>query len=1726
MKTTHAPVGYSMILSIFMLGSLAYSQQAPQQSVNAVEKRLRHTPPPIPLVRPQIITKHDNDLDGDCIEDELLTKLKTKKTKRAAAKDAKEAAEATKALGEKVMIELIFREQITQKQIDDFEGLGGEITHVYKSVSYGWNGFVPLEKIELLPNVLGATLVNLSEAKPVQLFLERATRTSRVRPIWGDGFAGSTSGFDGDPSITIGVIDSGIDGNHADLSGRQEFWQDYTSSASATPTDPNQHGTHVTGIALGTGASRGSGSGILQLSQKGKFGPLNGVNSYIASAFSLAPNQTNLTITASWVGGGNAEIGLYSRNKGDINASWAPPQAIGLSFSIVGSSPATLNINGFTASVSQEYTLYVKRNSTSMTNYAISCAATNQPQSTDGFNLLRGIAPECRWAGARALDSNGSGFNSHIGAAIDGLVSERINHNIRVINMSLGSINLDSSLRIKVNNAVANGIVVVVAAGNSGSSNGTIGDPGRAALAITVAASNDENRLTDYTSIGDTLAPDGTEDYKPDIMAPGGSQFFRGVMSTDSGTADSNDSSIGDFAANDYTNDIGTSMAAPVVAGSAALIVDALNQQNGFVWNTANSNHPLFVKMLLCATASESNQNREDNDLSKSPSLQRSNNGPTNGAVTYPVGKDPHEGYGIMNPDAAIQAIRLQHTIGTTQTGTLGATGATDNTTAQRVWARGVSLIASQTFRAELSVPTSADYDLYLYSATPSATGKPEILASSTTAGDLAEAFTYASPGTVPAFAPGSDSINAYLVVKKISGSGTFSLSTVGPRILLSTTVGQIQQNNSVDFSNSPSLVVGGSKTITFTIANGGYATLNSLAITKDGLNTSDFVVTGPTLTQLATGASTTFTVKFAPKANGYRTAQLHIASNDLGKNPFDFTVYGSANGPLLQVNGNGQFINSDSNPTLSNFTDFGIVALNNESLTRTFTVTNSGSVGLTVTSIVESPASTEFSNSAFSTTAIAPGASRNLSVTFDPTFVGVHSHTLNITANYVEPTVFKLRMQGTCSNPNILVSGNGNVIPDGTIVASTALHTDFGMAALTNEQIARTYTIQNNGQANLIITSITRSGVAAAEFTAGALFSPATGYSAMPATIPTGESRTFTVYFDPAALGVRNATLNINCNDPDTPIYNFAVAGTSSNPEIDIIGKGLSILDGDTTPTSIDGTDFGFGYSGGNPETRSYTVHNSGTASLILTGITMTGLQSSAFSASPQPTYQVIPVGGTFDFTVTFMPAVTGSNSATLNVLCNDPNEATYNYSIKGTGVLYQGVDPQFTSAFLGTSNYIFSAMPLPDGKILVAGGGAAKLSEYGSLDGAFSGVTTNGTFYNALQQSATAGQPSGAIIFIGAFTTVNGQPRNNIARVNMNGNLDTSYQPNVNGQIVGAALLPDNRLYIAGDFTAVDGVTRKYVARLLPDGALDTSFHFLGGNTGVQSVAVLPDGKLMLGGAGLDSSFQVPFVYRSGYCRLNSDGSYDSSFPLLNLPNTNGMVRCVASDPDGRTIIGGAFTNAGGFLLNRMTRLDSAGVVDWQYNPNVTGTNAIVMTISQQVNGWNIIAGEFTSVTGSSCKHVAQLSPGLPCGLIGLNNLNPTGTPGSITCVSNRADGRILIAGSFTAVGGVAKTNLAQIWQASSPESLTISQDRLTLTWARNWTGPEAQYVTFELWDQSTSTWIMLDFGSRVLPLGTWQLTLASPLPSTGRICARARTIGGMNCGSSALVEEVLDY
>jgi uncharacterized delta-60 repeat protein len=226
-------------------------------------------------------------------------------------------------------------------------------------------------------------------------------------------------------------------------------------------------------------------------------------------------------------------------------------------------------------------------------------------------------------------------------------------------------------------------------------------------------------------------------------------------------------------------------------------------------------------------------------------------------------------------------------------------------------------------------------------------------------------------------------------------------------------------------------------------------------------------------------------------------------------------------------------------------------------------------------------------------------------------------------------------------------------------------------------------------------------------------------------------------------------------------------------------------------------------------------------------------------------------------------------------------------------------------------------------DGTVLVQGGfstigavarnGLAKFNSDASLNLSFNpaGGVTNGSI------NAFAIQPDGNVIIAGSFTTNNPVSRQNIARVNQSGVLDSTFNAGYigGGSIQAVVLQTDGKVIVGGGFTSINGYSRLGVARLNTNGTVDTTFVLSPGiaNPTFDGISVLSDGKVMLWGA-----FSLGQNY-GGLVRLNPDGSNDGMFN----PQANGIVNAAAVQPDGKVLAGGYFSSISGTNINYLARL-----------------------------------------------------------------------------------------------------------------------------------------------------------------------------------------------------------
>jgi len=243
------------------------------------------------------------------------------------------------------------------------------------------------------------------------------------------------------------------------------------------------------------------------------------------------------------------------------------------------------------------------------------------------------------------------------------------------------------------------------------------------------------------------------------------------------------------------------------------------------------------------------------------------------------------------------------------------------------------------------------------------------------------------------------------------------------------------------------------------------------------------------------------------------------------------------------------------------------------------------------------------------------------------------------------------------------------------------------------------------------------------------------------------------------------------------------------------------------------------------------------------------------------------------------------------------------------------------------------------PDGKILLGRGAPGGLMRLRAVDG-----MRETSFQANLNEAvlAIARMEDGRILAGGRFTQANGQSRPRITRLHSTGELDLTFQPDAgaNLDVNTLALQPDGKVIIGGLFSSVGGQPRVRLARLNTDGSLDESFNAgLGPNAAVNALVVEQDGSVLIAG----EFTMVGSTLRARIARLKPDGSLDAGFDSGT--GANGSISALAARPEGGAYAGGAFTSFNGAPRTRVTRLHT-GVLLTQPQLSVSGYTVTVNT------------------------------------------------------------------------------------------------------------------------------------------------------------------------------------
>ena len=686
--------------------------------------------------------------------------------------------------GSSDLIDVIVITSDLNEKVIDFFNKYGMVEKVYERAITGFSG-----------KILGNWIYELAEFQDVvfiqPIFRHKKTTFMSTKAINVRSYVWDTLGYNGSGDFAIAIIDSGIDPTHpmtgpyygdANFSGKIVGWYDAVNG-STMPYDDDGHGTTIASLAAGNefdGLLDGSGRTTIRFVDLGwrfvNYGASTSddIEDYYLEEVVGSTENGKILVKIYWQDNSTQGSGTnhYGRVTGvKVYDSLGNPVAINTTI-------ANPVIVEFTANAFEPYFVRIPL----LFHFDGDDPAVNDGPGvvvwgyanlilshSDSHKRFSGIAPGAKLVGVKVLDRSGYGDTDDILNGFEWIIANRDKYHIAVATITFGSSYVDLATEIGVQNLVNHGIIPVVSAGNDGHDKNTINSPGNVDDVISVGASNtgwfDDLNVTDWSSRGpysiydnETIAQRNTS--KPDVVAPGGDFSEPSLICADLNDNDDTDIYVLDYNLwallgifrSDVTEDIfsndsvvsrGTSMSAGVAGGAVNLLVEALSNESWSNWNPSRENI-LRVKQILLLTAWEIYRAQEN-------------------AYTIDRGsKDVIEGYGLIQLDAAIEAVKNTISVGDEVTAYL-----TNTTFGKHVWASKVYLQAGTGYILEMDVPENADFDVFVWDQDPNTWGEPLLIGRSIKTGNADEGV---------AFSVDEDGYY-YITVKAVEGSGNFNLT-------------------------------------------------------------------------------------------------------------------------------------------------------------------------------------------------------------------------------------------------------------------------------------------------------------------------------------------------------------------------------------------------------------------------------------------------------------------------------------------------------------------------------------------------------------------------------------------------------------------------------------------------------------------------------------------------------------------------------------------------------------------------------------------------------------------------------------------------------------------------------------------------------------------------------------------------------------------------------------
>ena len=370
--------------------------------------------------------------------------------------------------------------------------------------------------------------------------------------------------------------------------------------------------------------------------------------------------------------------------------------------------------------------------------------------------------------------------------------------------------------------------------------------------------------------------------------------------------------------------------------------------------------------------------------------------------------------------------------------------------------------------------------------------------------------------------------------------------------------------------------------------------------------------------------------------------------------------------------------------------------------------------------------------------------------------------------------------------------------------------------------------------------------------------------------------------------------------------------------------------------------------------------------------------------------------------------------------------------------------IDPAFIPA-LEPGADVYAVAIQPDGKILVGGSfvatgsirvtNLARLNVDGSLDTTFNPATAVDLGY----VNSLAIQPNGRIVVGGDFYSSRSLNQGILTRLNSDGTEDSSFDYNlfIDSAVNAIVLQPDGKIVIGGLFVVVDFALRRNIARLNPDGTLDYAFDACvaaSDGSGASSLALQTDGKIIAAG---NFSFSTGTT-RTGIARLQDCGDLDPDYaPEPGVDSTNGVF-VVRLRPDNTLLFGGTFREYHSSPRGGLAQLGSDGIVDTNFH-SINGIEAgkAVYAVLIAPDGSAIIGGNFVSYNAALRSSVARVNSD---GSLDQTYHTGSGADNSVSSLALQTNGSLVVGGKFGNFDGVPRNGLCRLRPAPAQPRLGI--------------------------------------------------------------------------------------